>query len=128
MKIKLTVMHANEVIEALKKAGGIDLNPAVRKSVTDMFNRAAKAGAAGGGTPVDSGELRVSRSVEFGELEGEFGYTKEYAPHVEYGHRVVIGGEEVGYVEGQHFLQQNMEAQEPIFLQDVNGIIEEAIE
>ena len=77
------------------------------KQVTEMLNRAR----ASGGTPVDTGELRES-SVASGD---EMGYTVEYAPHVEYGHRTVNGG----YVRGQRFLQANVEAQREIYREDV---------
>ncbi|MGL4282113.1 MAG: hypothetical protein ACRCSI_00220, partial [Eubacterium aggregans] len=58
---------------------------------------------------------------------GEIGYTKEYAPHVEYGHHQIVGryvpaiGKQIkkGYVPGQHFLKKNVEAQRHIFRQDL---------
>ena len=46
---------------------------------------------------------------------GEVGYTKEYAPHVEYGHRTRNGG----FVQGQHFLKNNVDAQMPIYYKDL---------
>lgn len=67
-------------------------------------------------TPVKSGELRLSANFDGVDT---FGYTKEYAPHVEYGHRVVRGGRQVGYAEGRHFLEENVRIQEPIYTQDV---------
>ena len=77
------------------------------KQVTEMLNRAR----ASGGTPVDTGELRES-SVASGD---EMGYTAEYAPHVEYGHRTIDGG----YVPGQRFLKANADAQSLIYHQDL---------
>ena len=43
------------------------------------------------------------------------GYTRVYAPHVEYGHRTIDGG----FVEGQRFLQRNVEIQQPIYHRDL---------
>ena len=40
-----------------------------------------------------------------GEDRAVMGYSKDYAPHVEFGHRTRGGG----YVPGQHFLQRNVE-------------------
>lgn len=77
------------------------------KQVTEMLNRAR----ASGGTPVDTGELRESSAASGDEM----GYTVEYAPHVEYGHRTVNGG----FVQGQRFLQANVEAQREIYREDV---------
>lgn len=88
----------------------IRFNAVVKKNVTQMLNAARS-----GGTPVDTGELRLS-SGTYGD---EMGYTKEYAPHVEYGHRTVDGG----WVEGQRFLQANVETQRFIFYQDLLNAI-----
>lgn len=43
------------------------------------------------------------------------GYIKEYAPHVEYGHRTINGG----WVPGQRFLKANADAQALIYYQDL---------
>lgn len=59
-----------------------------------MLNRARNRGGSNG-TPVDTGELRLSS----GATDDEVGYNAEYAPHVEYGHRTKNGG----YVQGQRF-------------------------
>lgn len=94
----------------LRAMNEIRFNAVVKKNVTQMLNAARS-----GGTPVDTGELRLS-SGTYGD---EMGYTKEYAPHVEYGHRTVDGG----WVEGQRFLQANVETQRFIFYQDLLNAI-----
>lgn len=102
------------LVGALTEKQRARFDKAASASLTSLFNRAAITGAAGGGTPVDKGELRNSRTVENGsatKFEGEFGYVKEYAPHVEYGHLTTNGG----YVEGQRFLQQNVEIEKPLY-------------
>lgn len=80
-------------------------------SLVDMFNR----GSHPPGTPEDSGELRLSRNTSASSgndgFSGQFGYSKDYAPHVEYGHRDRGGG----YVPGQYYLRDNVEIQKPIY-------------
>lgn len=83
----------------------------VVKNMTQVFQR----GKAPGGTPVDTGELRQSLSEHVGGGETVVGYTKSYAPHVEYGHRTVSGG----YVKGQRYLQRNVEKQRPVYQADL---------
>ena len=78
----------------------------IQKNMTQIYNRGKS-----GGTPVDTGELVGSLS----QSREEVGYTKDYAPHVEYGHRLVNGG----YVPGQYYLKKNVEAQRPIFRNDI---------
>lgn len=115
MIIKITGTEA--LAKKLYKKSNIQFNAVCMKTLTELFNRAKN-----GGTPVGQykggGQLRISANIirpggsGFG---GEMGYTKEYAPHVEYGHRTVNGG----YVQGQHFLRDNAEIQRPIFRQDL---------
>lgn len=88
----------------------IRFNAVVKKQVTQMLNTARSSGGSGS-TPVDTGELRKS-SGTYGD---EMGYLAEYAPHVEYGHRTVNGG----YVQGQHFLRDNVNIQGIVFKQDL---------
>lgn len=100
----------NKLAEKLRKMNEIRFDAVVKKNVTQMLNAARN-----GGTPVDSGELRKSAST-FGD---EMGYTKEYAPHVEYGHRTLDGG----WVPGQRFLQKNADTQRVIYRQDLLNAI-----
>ena len=93
----------------LARLNNFNLRAIQKKQVTEALNRAR----APGGTPVDTGELR--RSVGADPEAGIIGYTKDYAPHVEYGHRTVNGG----YVPGQYFLRDNVETQRPIYREDL---------
>lgn len=101
-------------LEALAKAlyikSEIDFEEVCLKNTARLFNAAKK------NTPTDTGELkrRMRVTLPAGSYPGEVGYTKEYAPYVEYGHRTVCGG----YVQGQHFLQRSLEAVQPQFLAD----------
>lgn len=103
----LVIRDVNDLAGKLNRLSHVRFEAVVIKNMTQIYNR----GKANGGTPVDTGELRMS----LGQSGDTVGYAKEYAPHVEYGHRTVNGG----YVEGQRFLQRNVRAQEPIFRQDL---------
>lgn len=123
MSINITFSGFQELEAELNRLNSIRWEAVRKNQVTEMLNRAR----APGGTPVSTeetrpggphGELRFS----LGSSGEEVGYTKEYAPHVEYGHRTANGG----YVQGQHFLQDNVEAQRPIYKQDlINAIRKE---
>lgn len=84
-----------------------------QKNARDIYSRSQKQG----GTPVDTTELRMSAQYN-GE---EMGYNKDYAPHVEYGHRTLNGG----YVPGQYYLKQNVDTQRPIYKQDLKEKMKE---
>ena len=109
--VKLSIEGLPALEAELRRLNDIRFDAVVKKQVTQMVNRAR----APGGTPVDTGELRLS----LGSSGDEVGYTKDYAPHVEYGHRTVNGG----YVPGQRFLQANVEAQRPIYKEDLINAI-----
>ena len=113
MNINFEVFGALELEKKLAGLNAIRLEAVVRKQVVQMLNRARQPG----GTPVDTGELRKSSGAS--PSDGIMGYTAEYAPHVEYGHRTASGG----YVPGQHFLQANVEAQRPIYKEDLINAI-----
>lgn len=103
----LVIRDVNDLAGKLNRLSHVRFEAVVIKNMAQIYNR----GKANGGTPVDTGELRMS----LGQSGDTVGYAKDYAPHVEYGHRTVNGG----YVEGQRFLQRNVRAQEPIFRQDL---------
>ena len=105
--MKITVKDENGLEAELKRLATLEMEAIAKKSLTRMLNRAR----APGGTPVASGELRLSS----GMFMDEMGYGKEYAAHVEYGHRTRGGS----WVAGQYFLRKNVETQGPIFEQDV---------
>lgn len=110
VKIELDKADIDALAKALKSMNEVRFDAVVKKNVTQMLNTARN-----GGTPVDTGELRLSSST-YGD---EMGYTKEYAPHVEYGHRTRGGG----YVPGQRFLKANVDTQAFIYYQDLKDAI-----
>lgn len=100
----------------LHRLSHLRFDAVIKKNMTEIYNR----GKSDGGTPVSTeatrpggphGELRMSLM----QSNDEVGYTKDYAPHVEFGHRTVNGG----YVEGQRFLKANVDEQREIFKTDL---------
>lgn len=79
------------------------------KSLADMKNRSEQL------TPEDTSELKKSAYQRMnGDLEGIFGFNKEYAPYVEYGHRLCNGK----FHPANPYLKPNAEAQAKIFKKD----------
>ena len=119
MKAQLYTLGDDILLKKLKEASEIKYEAVCNKNLTQIFNRAEKM------TPVDSGELRLSRGITpaTSGIDGEFGYVKEYAPHVEFGHRTRNGG----YVPGQRFLEGNTELQRPILHSDLEVAIRRVI-
>ena len=105
MGIRLT--DVNGLGSKLQRLSGARFDAVINKNMTQIYNR----GKSDGGTPVASGELRLS----LGQSGDLVGYAKDYASHVEYGHRTVGGG----YVQGQLYLKRNVDAQRPIYRQDL---------
>lgn len=101
----------------LMKKSQTDFAAVEKKNIRDIFTRGQQhpyqdgAVPAEGGTPYDSGELRISLSYR----SDETGYSKDYGPDVEFGHRTANGG----FVPGQFFLKRNVEAQKLIYKQDL---------
>lgn len=123
MSTTITLVDENGLLHALERASKFRYDQVVRKTLTEMRNRAVGnyGNPMAGGTPYDTGELRMSANVNFGAEE--FGYIKDYAPHVEYGHRTRGGG----YVPGQKFLFNNVRIQAPILERDTLNALKELI-
>lgn len=120
-KFKVDVEGVELVSARIRKIHGYKpmIRACVVKSLADMKNRSNQI------TPKDTGELRNSAfGNPIGDLEGEFGFNKMYAPFVEYGHRIVRGGRQVGFCPANPFLEPNARAQQPIFSSDCEKAIE----
>ena len=116
MSINIEFTGFQELEAELNRLNSVRFDAVVKKQTTELLNRAR----ASGGTPVDTGELRNSSGADLNN--GEMGYTASYSPHVEYGHRTKNGG----YVQGQRFLQKNVETQRETYKQDlINAIKKE---
>lgn len=113
--MRIEVKIDRRLTAALDGLSQVRLDAVKRKQATEMLNRARRPG----GTPFDTGELRASSGADGDSM----GYTKEYAGHVEYGHRTVKGG----YVEGQRYLQRNADTQGPIYKADVEAQLKRII-
>lgn len=111
VSIKLNSGDIAKLEKELERLNSIRFDAVLKKNLKQILNTARSDG-----TPIDSQELRKSSSMEGGEV----GYTKEYAPHVEYGHRTRNGG----FVQGQHFLKNNVDAQMPIYYKDLKEAIQ----
>lgn len=123
MSAKIT--GAAELSAALSRLSKATFQDVATKSIGEMYSRAKKGYTggqvpAGGGSPVSTeltrphgphGELKSSVRFE----KNTMGYTKEYAPHVEYGHRTKSGG----FVPGQHFLKNSVDIQAPKYKKDL---------
>lgn len=103
----ITMTDVNGLGRKLQRLSHARYDAVIAKNMTQIYNR----GKSDGGTPVASGELRLS----LGHTGDTVGYVKDYAPHVEYGHRTVNGG----YVPGQLYLKRNVDTQRPIYKQDL---------
>lgn len=99
----------------------VHLDAVRAKQVTEISNRAAAAPGTPGATPRDTGELRISAHADYNDFS--FGYSKEYAGHVEYGHRTRNGG----HVDGQFYLRTNKDIQDPIYKEDAGKRIEKVL-
>lgn len=110
VKVKLDKEDIDNLARALQAMNEIRFNEVVKKNVTQLLKAARN-----GGTPIDTGELRKS----IGTYGDEMGYSADYAPHVEYGHRTRDGG----WVSGQRFLKANVDTQAFIYYQDLRNAI-----
>ena len=87
-----------------------DFNKFLREFLLEMADRIIARVKRKDRTPVDTGALK--RSWELGDVQGEGQNISveilngmEYATYVEYGHRVVRNGVEVGWCEGRFMLK-----------------------
>lgn len=88
MEVKVHIKNLNEVKSALLKSPVIiskHINKAINKSILEIRNQGMDT------TPVDTGRLRGSYQVGFGNLRGEVGPTANYAMYVHEGHRQTPG-------------------------------------
>lgn len=119
MSIKYELAGAETLISALRAKGNTNWKRITNDNLLEMRDRAVATSNPGmGGTPVDTSELRQSVSVDLGS--GVVGYTKDYAPHVEFGHREFFFGMPTGgFVPGQWFLKTNLNIQTKLYQQDL---------
>lgn len=114
MSARITITDVNDLAGKLHRLSQLRFDAVIEKNMTEIYRRGVN-----GGTPVLTGELRMSLTQAPPDVVG---YRKDYAPHVEYGHRTPGGG----YVAGQHFLRNNVEKQRSIFRKDLIKQLERA--
>lgn len=139
-----------DLADELERLDDIKFDEIVKNNLTEMYNR-GKNGTdpKQGGTPVSKsskvfdwktkssyqrtgGQLKQSLGVDF--RLSEVYYTKDYAPHVEFGHRQNVGqyvpaiGKRLvkSYVKGQHFLKNNLKKQQSIFKEDLEKALNDS--
>ena len=102
MKITIALDGLNPLYARLKAKSQQDFLDVLKETTTYLRNTARKKTPRG-----DTGKLQQSlRQVNpTKSRDGEVGYTRSYAPHVEYGHRIVRNGKNIGYVQGQYYLK-----------------------
>lgn len=136
MNIQIKIHGADEIQKVLDGLSDVRLDAIKAKQVTEISKRAAGPLGTPGATPRDEGELRISAHADYNDFS--FGYSKEYAPHVEYGHAKGTRSKKKlkrlrsfinklfhrNYVEGQYYLRTNVEMQKPIYRQDVENEID----
>jgi len=119
--MKIELIGTDKLAKKLMQKSMTDFQEVAKKNIRDIFRRSQQPG----GTPVGDykggGELRASARY----MGDEMGYTKDYAPHVEYGHRLVRNKQTIGYVPGQYFLKQNVDTQRPIYREDLKKKLRE---
>ena len=119
-RITFTVDGVEDLCSALQQVSSVRFDAVRADAAKNIYNRANQGPP---WTPVDTGELRQSLRIETGAGKAIVGYTKDYAPHVEYGHRTRSGG----YVAGQHFLQRNVNEEGKAFknklLDNLKGLL-----
>ncbi len=115
-----------EVAEKLESLCDPDYKDCVDLTLKDLYNNAkGKYTPVGKSTATHKGG-QLKRSATMDTENHTFGYTAEYAPHVEFGHRICRpAGHQVGYVEGQNYLQRNIEAVRPEFKKRIIKYLQE---
>ena len=109
MKIKIT--GAEEIEAKLSQMSDINWDEIWSEQADEMKIKSDAI------VPVKTGALRDSVYYE----DGEFGYTADYAPDVNYGHRTKSGS----FVPGQHFLEEVVNGQEERYKQAVLNQLKE---
>ncbi len=119
MRIRIEIGGVEILYKKLKEKSESDLIEACKETTTYLRNRARAH------TPVKEGKLRNSLRQEMPAIgkDGVVGYIREYAPHVEYGHRQTpgryvpaIGARlKASFVQGRYYLKAAVDDTRPEF-------------
>lgn len=114
----LSFLGIKELEKKLQLAQNERFEAVKNKQITEMYNRGKSRGQIGS-TPVSSGKKSGQLRVSLIKVNDGIGYVKDYAPHVEYGHRIVRNKKTIGHVQGRRFLRANVNVQKPIYKKDL---------
>lgn len=106
-----------------------------KRTMSDVMRKTANTVAAEAfgriveATPTETGELRRSWSVKSAEktktgYSAQIGTNLYYSIYVEYGHRIVRHGKQIGYAPPKYFLRDAMDAFKP----EVKKVAQKAFE
>lgn len=131
MSIDIT-LDADDFTAKLTDLQELRVDTAIKRTVNEVAEDLRNI------TPRRTGKLVDSIRQSVGKSEGEVGFTSEYAPHVEYGHRQNVGqyvtklGKRLKapclkapYVEGQHFFSREMEATRRVLKKRIQDLLRE---
>lgn len=126
MSIDVT-LDADDFTAKLTDLQELRVDTAIKRTVNEVAENLRNI------TPRRTGELVGSIRQSVGKSEGEVGFTSEYAPHVEYGHRQNVGqyvpklGKRLKapFVEGQHFFSREMEATRRVLKKRIQDLLRE---
>lgn len=120
---RIKVDGVEQVIGKFKRIGNIDplLKATVSKNLAELKNRGNQL------APKDTGQLRNSQYTKVSGTEGVYGFSAEYAPYVEFGHRLVSRGKEIKFIAPQPYFMPNVKQQQPIFIRDCKEIVEKLL-
>lgn len=107
-----------ELERELGRLHNLDITSIRKRQLVEIFNRGKRNTPVGlypKGSYRKGGQLRKSLKM----TKDEVGYSKEYAPHIEYGHRTINGG----FVQGQFFLKENVDEQREIYIKDLKSLL-----
>lgn len=129
MRIRVTLDGEEQLYRRLRRLSEEEFIEACKETTTYLRNRARVH------TPVKEGKLRNSLRQEMPAhgKDGVVGFTREYAPHVEYGHRQTPGrfvpaiGKRLKarFVQGRYYLKAAVEETRPKFKEILRRKLEE---
>lgn len=120
-EIHLNDAEIRELGKCLTDLSELRYDAVAKACAMDIFNRGKVPKT---GTPFVTGQLLNSLNAPEKRGTGYIvGYSAEYAPHVEYGHRTVNGG----FTYGQYYLRRNSDTERPIFKELLEEQIKRAL-
>ncbi|MGM0239869.1 hypothetical protein [Enterococcus sp. AZ103] len=117
MSYGLSLFGTEALEKELARKSELDLINVQKKQMRDIYTRGQEPGGTPVGDYAGGGQLRMSMSY----TGDETGYTKDYGPHVEFGHRLRNGG----FLPGQYYFKTNVDSQRLIYKEDLKNKLKE---